>query len=143
MPGGGALGRPGREGAGGFACMAGPAPAPAGCAQDSGLPAETWWMNRLTPHVFLVVLAGLGWACAFAAIGLGLFRHVEDVGSIGFVFGAFGFLGGAASTWLRLAFEHHLPLDLAARLRGRAAQAEEDSAPPAVASVSAFGGLSR
>jgi len=103
-------------------------------------------MNRLTPHVFLVVLAGLGWACAFAAIGLGLFREVDDLGSIGLVFGAFGFLGGAASTWLRLAFEHHLPLDLAARLRGRAGEAGEgsgDSAPPVAAPVSAFGGLSR
>lgn len=101
-------------------------------------------MNRVTPHVFLVVLAGLGWACAFAAIGLGLFRHVEDVASTGLVFGTFGFLGGAASTWLRLAFEHHLPLDLAARLRGRLVDAgEDDSVPPVAAPVSAFGGLSR
>ena len=100
-------------------------------------------MNRVAPHVFLVVLAGLGWACAFAAVGLGLFRQVEDVASIGLVFGAFGFLGGAASTWLRLAFEHHLPLDLAARLRGRLVDAGEDSVPPVASPVSAFGGLSR
>jgi hypothetical protein len=100
-------------------------------------------MNRATPHIFLVVLAGLGWACAFAAIGLGLFRQVEDVASIGLVFGTFGFLGGAASTWLRLAFEHHLPLDLAARLRGRTADAGDESVPPRAAPVSAFGGLSR
>jgi hypothetical protein len=100
-------------------------------------------MNRATPHVFLVVLAGLGWACAFAAIGLGLFRQVEEVASIGVIFGTFGFLGGAASTGLRLAFEHHLPLDLAARLRGHAAEAAEESMPPVGASISAFGGLSR
>lgn len=101
-------------------------------------------MKRVTPHVFLVVLAGLGWACAFAAIGLGLFRHVEDLASVGLVFGAFGFLGGAASTWLRLAFEHHLPLDLAARLRGRLAEPGDESVPSAAAApVSAFGGLSR
>lgn len=100
-------------------------------------------MNRVTPHVFLVVLAGLGWACAFAAIGLGLFRHVEDVASVGLVFGTFGFLGGAASTWLRLAFEHHLPLELAARLRGRLAEAGDESVPPVATPISAFGGLSR
>jgi hypothetical protein len=100
-------------------------------------------MNRATPHIFLVVLAGLGWACAFAAIGLGLFRQVDDVMSIGLVFGSFGFLGGAASTWLRLAFEHHLPLDLAARLRGHRAEASDESVPPLAAPISAFGGLSR
>jgi hypothetical protein len=100
-------------------------------------------MNRATPHIFLVVLAGLGWACAFAAIGLGLFRQVEDVISICLVFGTFGFLGGAASTWLRLAFEHHLPLDLAARLRGRTADAGDESVPARAAPISAFGGLSR
>jgi hypothetical protein len=100
-------------------------------------------MNRAIPHIFLVVLAGLGWACAFGAIGLGLFRQVQDVTSIALVFGSFGFLGGAASTWLRLAFEHHLPLDLAARLRGRTAEAVDESVPPLAAPVSAFGGLSR
>jgi hypothetical protein len=100
-------------------------------------------MNRVTPHVFLVVLAGLGWACAFAAIGLGLFRHAEDMVPVGLVFGTFGFLGGAASTWLRLAFERHLPLELAARLRGRLAEGDDESVPPVAAPVSAFGGLSR
>lgn len=100
-------------------------------------------MNRLTPHAFLVALAGLGWACAFAAIGLGLFREVRDVTPVALVFGLFGFAGGAASTALRLAFEHHLPLDLAARLRGRPAGDEDAAAGQGAAPASAFGGLSR
>jgi hypothetical protein len=116
---------------------------PSSGAQDLRRAAETTAMNRSTPLMFLVALAGLGWACAFAAIGLGLFPHADALLSIGLVFGAFGFIGGAASTALRLAFEHHLPLDLAARLRGRGAGAVDDALPGATAPASAFGGLSR
>jgi hypothetical protein len=100
-------------------------------------------MNRVSPYLFLVVLAGLGWACAFAALGLALFRDAPDLLPFGLVFGLFGFLGGAASTWLRLAFELHLPLDLSARLRGRAGESADEAGPPLGAPVSAFGGLSR
>ncbi|NRF68264.1 hypothetical protein HLB44_14825 [Aquincola sp. S2] len=99
-------------------------------------------MNRLTPHAFLVVLAGIGWACAFAAVGLGLFADVPDHAPIAIVFGAFGFVGGAASTALRIAFEHHLPIELAARLRGRGGEAADaDGSAPATVSPapSAFG----
>jgi hypothetical protein len=97
-------------------------------------------MKRLTPLAFLVVLAGIGWACAFAAIGLGLFAGTKDIAPIAIVFALFGFAGGAASTTLRIAFERTLPLDIAARLRGRAADDDADAAPATVSpGASAFG----
>ncbi|WP_284614456.1 hypothetical protein [Aquabacterium humicola] len=97
-------------------------------------------MKRLTPLAFLIVLAGSGWACAFAAIGLGLFAGVQDIAAIAIVFAVFGFAGGAASTALRIAFEHALPLDIAAKLRGRVVDDDADSAPATVSpGASAFG----
>lgn len=95
-------------------------------------------MKRLTPYAFLIVLAGLGWAAAFAAIGIGLFARVTDFVPVAFVFGLFGFIGGAAATGLRLAFEHQMPLDLAAQLRGPA-EATESVPETASPAASAFG----
>lgn len=74
-------------------------------------------MNRLSTLVTLTALAGIGWACAFAVIGFSIFAHVPDNGSLAAVFGAFGFVAGAACTVLRLAFEQQLPMDVAAALR--------------------------
>ncbi|HSW05569.1 hypothetical protein [Aquabacterium sp.] len=93
-------------------------------------------MNRLSTLVTLIALAGIGWACAFAVIGLALFARVPDNGPLAVVFGAFGFVAGAACTVLRLAFEQQLPRELVAGLR-RPAQASEaaDAAPGARASV--------
>lgn len=74
-------------------------------------------MNRLSTLVTLIVLAGIGWACAFAVIGFSIFARVPDNAPLAAVFGAFGFVAGAACTVLRLAFEQQLPMDVAASLR--------------------------
>lgn len=74
-------------------------------------------MNRLSTLVTLIVLAGIGWACAFAVIGFSIFARVPDNGPLAAVFGAFGFVAGAACTALRLAVEQQLPMDVAAALR--------------------------
>jgi hypothetical protein len=96
-------------------------------------------MNRLSTLLTLVVLAGIGWACAFGVVGLGLFAHVKDNTPLAMVFGAFGFVAGAACAVLRLAFEHQLPMDLVAGLR-RGPEAEATSEQPAAAApVSVFG----
>lgn len=93
-------------------------------------------MNRLSTCVTLIVLAGIGWACAFGVIGLGLYAGATGMGPVLAVFGSFGFLAGAACTVMRLAFEQQLPMDLAASLR-RAPDASP--AEPAPTAVSAFG----
>lgn len=93
-------------------------------------------MNRLSTLVFLIVLAGIGWACAFAAIGFGIHARVPDNGPLASVFGAFGFVAGAACTVVRLAFEQQLPKELVASLRaGGEPRREADAAPAASASV--------
>lgn len=90
-------------------------------------------MNRLSTLVTLVVLAGIGWACAFGAIGFGLYAHVPDNAPLAAVFGAFGFVAGAACAVLRLAFEQQLPRDLVAGLRrGPEADAAGQAAPASV-----------
>lgn len=94
-------------------------------------------MNRLSTCVTLIVLAGIGWACAFGVIGLGLYAGATAMATVLAVFGSFGFVAGAACTLVRLAFEQQLPMDLAASLR-RAPDAPPGEAPPAA--VSAFGG---
>ncbi|MBI5258472.1 MAG: hypothetical protein HY855_18340 [Burkholderiales bacterium] len=97
-------------------------------------------MNRLTTSLLLVALAGVGWACAFAVVGLGAFAGRPDNHLAGIVFAAFGFAAGAACAALRLAFEHQLPMDLAASLRRTAEPSDATSAEPASsATASAFG----
>ena len=59
-------------------------------------------MNRLSTLVTLIVLAGIGWACAFAVIGFSIFARVPDNTPLALVFGAFGFVAGAACTAMRL-----------------------------------------
>lgn len=98
-------------------------------------------MKRLSILLPLVVLAGLGWACAFAAIGLALFAGVPDNGPLALIFAVSGFAAGAVCTVLRLLFERQLPMDLASSLRrsapADAASARPDAHPPA--RPSAFG----
>lgn len=96
-------------------------------------------MNRASTLVFLVVLAGIGWACAFGAIGYGVFARVPDNAPLAAVFAAFGFVAGAACTVLRLAFEEQLPRDLVARLRGPVVDAGQEPAARAEPLASAFG----
>lgn len=98
-------------------------------------------MKRLSTLLPLVVLAGLGWACAFAAVGLALFAGVPDNGPLALLFAAFGFAAGAVCTVLRLLFERQLPMDLASSLR-RARAVDEAPArtdTPSSARPSAFG----
>ena len=95
-------------------------------------------MNRLSTLLTLIALAGIGWACAFAVIGFGLFARVPDNGPLAAVFGAFGFVAGAGCTVLRLAFEQQLPRDLVAGLR-RPAHADEPADAAPAAHVSVFG----
>lgn len=78
-------------------------------------------MNRLSTLVTLIVLAGIGWACAFAVIGFSIFARVPDNSPLAAVFGVFGFIAGASCTVLRLAFEQQLPMDVTASLRRPAA----------------------
>ncbi len=93
-------------------------------------------MNRPSTLVFLIVLAGIGWACAFAVIGFGIHARVPDNGPLAAVFACFGFVAGTAATVVRLAFEQQLPKDLVAGLRGRSGpHPEPESAPAAAASV--------
>lgn len=73
-------------------------------------------MNRVDT-VLLLLLAGAGWGCAFAAIGLGLFAGVPAHRGIAVVFGAFGFAAGTGLAGLRLWLEARLPNDLAIALR--------------------------
>lgn len=92
-------------------------------------------MNRLPTLAFLIVLAGIGWACAFGAIGFGVFARVPDNAALAAVFAGFGFAAGAACTVMRLAFEEQLPRDLVARLRLPESESREALEPLA----SAFG----
>lgn len=93
-------------------------------------------MNRLSTLVFLIVLAGIGWACAFAVIGFGIHARVPQNGPLALVFAGFGFVAGAACTVVRLGFEQQLPKDLVAGLRSAAEpQREADALPAAAASV--------
>jgi hypothetical protein len=78
-------------------------------------------MKRLSTLVTLIVLAGIGWACAFAVIGFSIFARVPDNAPLAVVFGAFGFVAGAACTAMRLVIEQQLPMDVAAALRRPAA----------------------
>lgn len=98
-------------------------------------------MNRLTTSLPLVALAGVGWACAFAVVGLGAFAGRPDNHLAGIVFAAFGFAAGACCTALRLAFEMNLPMELAASLRSGPADAADTpmAEPAAGAPASAFG----
>lgn len=98
-------------------------------------------MKRLSTLLPLVVLAGLGWACAFAAVGLALFAGVPDNGPLALIFAAFGFAAGAVCTVMRLVVERQLPMDLASSLR-RSPSTDELSArhePHPSARPSAFG----
>ncbi|MBI3368530.1 MAG: hypothetical protein HY021_08835 [Burkholderiales bacterium] len=78
--------------------------------------AEKPVMNRIDT-VLLLLLAGAGWGCAFAAIGLGLFAGVPAYRSVAIVFASFGFAAGAGLAGLRLWLEARLPTDLAVALR--------------------------
>jgi len=96
-------------------------------------------MNRLSTLVTLIVLSGIGWACAFAVIGFGLFAQVPDNVPLAALFAGFGFVAGAACTVLRLVFEQQLPMDVAAGLGWRLRAAESADAG-AGAPLSVFGG---
>lgn len=96
-------------------------------------------MNRLPTLLTLVTLAGIGWACAFAVIGFGIFAQVPDNTPLAAVFGGFGFVAGAACTVLRLVLEQQLPRELVASLR-RPAEAGDAAETSSGAAASAFGG---
>ena len=78
-------------------------------------------MERRTTLGLLLLLAGSGWACAFAVAGLSLFAGAPDHGTVAALFAAFGFGAGVACAALRLALEQRLPQDLAAALHPAAA----------------------
>lgn len=82
--------------------------------------AETLTMTRIDSSTGLVMLAGLGWACAFAAIAIAWPGASDDAMARSVVFAVFGGLGGAVSTWLRLRFD---PPQLAPRGLGAREQA--------------------
>jgi hypothetical protein len=67
--------------------------------------AETLTMARIDSSTGLMMLAGVGWACAFAAVAIAWPGAGDDAIVRSAVFAAFGGLAGAASTWLRLRFD--------------------------------------
>jgi len=71
--------------------------------------AETLTMARIDSSTGLVMLAGLGWACAFAAVAMAWPGTGDDAMVRSAVFAGFGGLGGAVSTWLRLRFDPPRP----------------------------------
>lgn len=88
----------------------------------------------------LTMLAGIGWACAFALLGLAAFRGAPGNGWHASVFAAFGFGSGAGLAALRMAIEWRLPSSLMTGWRMRQAReaAEAPQIEPAIAAQSAF-----
>lgn len=88
----------------------------------------------------LTMLAGIGWACAFALVGFAMYLGVSGNGWHASVFAAFGFGAGAGLAALRMAIEWRLPASLMTGWRARQAReaAEAPSIEPAVAAQSAF-----
>jgi len=88
----------------------------------------------------LTMLAGIGWACAFALVGFAMYRGVPGNGWHASVFAAFGFGAGAGLAALRMAIEWRLPASLMTGWRARQAReaAETPLIEPAVAAQSAF-----
>ncbi len=76
-------------------------------------------MTRIDTFL-LLMLAGLGWACAYALIGLLLFKGVPDNQALAIIFAELGFGAGVLVASLRLALEQQLPQSLASGLRAQA-----------------------
>lgn len=93
-------------------------------------------MTRLDSFL-LILLAGLGWGCGFAIVGLGIFRGVPDNHAAAAVFALYGFTAGAALATLRLAMAQRLPQMLARGLRD--VREEHPSAFVELAPASVFG----
>lgn len=66
-------------------------------------------MVRTESPTGLVILAGLGWACAYAAVALAWAAEGDDALARCALFGTFGWVGGSACAWLRLRFDHPRP----------------------------------
>lgn len=93
-------------------------------------------MTRLDTFL-LLLLAGIGWACGFALIGLAVFKGLPEDHAAAAVFGGFGFVAGLLLAALRLAMAQQLPRLLSRSLR------QDQAAPPVEAldpaHASAFG----
>ncbi len=93
-------------------------------------------MTRLDTFL-LLLLAGIGWACGFALIGLAIFKGVAEDNAAAAVFGGFGFVAGLVLAGLRLAMADQLPRLLSRSLRQEKASPPADALDPTRAS--AFG----
>lgn len=96
--------------------------------------AETSLMTRLDTFL-LLLLAGIGWACGFALIGLALFKGYSDGHAAAAVFGGFGFAAGLLLAGLRLAMADQLPRLLSNSLRQDKVSKAPEALDPAHASV--------
>ena len=92
-------------------------------------------MTRLEMFL-LVLLAAIGWGCAFALVGLVLFKGLPGAFPQTFVFAAFGMAAGGLLAGLRLVWEQQLPRSLTLGLRCTARPA----GPPSAALPSALAG---
>ncbi len=84
-------------------------------------------MTRL--HTFLLaLLSAIGWGCAFALIGLTVFKGEPSQAAAALVFAAFGVAAGVLLLVLKLTLERQLPRNLTSALRPDRADAAASSA---------------
>lgn len=91
-------------------------------------------MTRLDKFL-LMLLAGLGWGCVFALVGLGLLKGVPGNTVLVAVFAAFGFVAGALLVPLRLVLQAVATEHMAQAQRRAQTVREPVSSEPVTASA--------
>lgn len=86
----------------------------------------------------LILLAGIGWGCAFAIVGYAAFRGSSSIDLAAAIFGAFGTGAGVCVVGIRLAMLHGLPHQLSFGWRA-SPQAPASAKRAEPQAVSAFG----